>query len=78
VDVHQIICDLSGNILEDEMVQHVYSFRDGLIERMDIRIPGTGSMHENQFLPTSNVEEDLYATHGPEAPISNPRLCNGA
>ena len=37
VDVHQVIRDLSGKILKDQMVQHVYSFRDGLIERMDIR-----------------------------------------
>lgn len=36
VDVHQIIRDLSGNVLKDQIVQHV-SFRDGLIERMDIR-----------------------------------------
>jgi ketosteroid isomerase-like protein len=40
VDVHQIVRDLSGNILRDQIVQHVYSFRDGLIERMDIRQPG--------------------------------------
>lgn len=37
VDVHQVIRDLSGNILKDQVVQHVYFFRDGLIERMDIR-----------------------------------------
>lgn len=37
VDVHQVVRDLSGNILKDQIVQHVYSFRDGLIERMDIR-----------------------------------------
>lgn len=37
VAVHQVIRDLSGKILKDQVVQHVYSFRDGLIERMDIR-----------------------------------------
>ena len=37
VDVHQVVRDLSGNILVDQMVQHVYSIQDGLIERMDIR-----------------------------------------
>lgn len=37
VDVRQVIRDLSGKILKDQVVQHVYSFRDGLIERMDIR-----------------------------------------
>jgi len=37
VDVHQVVRDLNGNILKDQLVQHVYRFRDGLIERMDIR-----------------------------------------
>lgn len=39
VDVHQVVRDLSGKILKDQIVQHVYFFRDGLIERMDIRNP---------------------------------------
>ncbi len=39
VDVHQVIRDLSGKILLDRMVQHVYSIQDGLIIRMDIREP---------------------------------------
>jgi len=47
VDVHQVIRDLAGNILKDQMVQHVYSFRGGLIERMEIRIPATGAAHES-------------------------------
>lgn len=37
VNVRQVIRDLSGKILKDQLVEHVYSFRDGLIERMDIR-----------------------------------------
>ncbi|HEX4156222.1 MAG TPA: nuclear transport factor 2 family protein [Acidobacteriaceae bacterium] len=37
VDVHQIVRDLSGKILVDERIQHVYVMKDGLIERMDIR-----------------------------------------
>lgn len=37
VDVHQVVRDLTGRVLVDQMVQHVYSFRDGLISRMDIR-----------------------------------------
>lgn len=36
VDVHQVVRDLSGKILRDGMVQHVYSIEDGLISRMDI------------------------------------------
>ena len=43
VDVHQAIRDLSGRILKDQIVQHVYSFRDGLIERMDIRNPSVAA-----------------------------------
>jgi hypothetical protein len=39
VDVHQVVRDLSGEILVDQMVQHVYSVRDGLIERMEIVSP---------------------------------------
>jgi len=36
VEVHQVIRDLAGNPLADQTVHHVYSIRDGLIERMDI------------------------------------------
>jgi hypothetical protein len=44
VDVHQVIRDLSGKILMDRMVQHVYSIQDGLIIRMDIREPDTDAI----------------------------------
>lgn len=37
VNVHQVVRDLSGNLLADGFIQHVYSFKDDLIERMDIR-----------------------------------------
>jgi ketosteroid isomerase-like protein len=47
VDVHQVIRDLNGNVLKDQIVQHVYSFRDGLIERMDIRKADTVPAHES-------------------------------
>jgi hypothetical protein len=39
VDVHQVVRDLDGRILSDQVVQHVYSIQDGLIERMDIQKP---------------------------------------
>jgi ketosteroid isomerase-like protein len=39
VEVHQVIRDLGGNVLTEQTVQHVYTFRDGLVERMDVR-PG--------------------------------------
>jgi hypothetical protein len=47
VDVHQVVRDLSGNILKDQIVQHVYCFRDGLIERMDIRKPAAEPTEES-------------------------------
>lgn len=37
VSVHQVIRDLSGKVLMDRMVQHVYSLEDGLIRSMEIR-----------------------------------------
>ena len=37
VGVHQVVRDLTGKVLGDRMVEHVYSLRDGLIESMTIR-----------------------------------------
>jgi hypothetical protein len=37
VDVYQVVRDLDGNLLVDQMVQHVYTFEDDLIRRMDIK-----------------------------------------
>jgi len=37
IDVHQVVCDKSGKLVVDQMVQHVYEFRDGLIQSMEIR-----------------------------------------
>jgi hypothetical protein len=37
VDVHQVVRDLTGTVLLDRMVQHVYLIRDGLIRHMEIR-----------------------------------------
>jgi hypothetical protein len=36
VEVHQVVRDLSGNVLVDTIVHHAYTIRDGLIERMEI------------------------------------------
>ena len=47
VDVHQVVRDLSGNVLLDQMVQHVYAFRDGLIDQMEIRMPAAVSGSQN-------------------------------
>lgn len=37
IDVHQVVRDRSGKLVVDEMVEHVYEFRDGLIQSMEIR-----------------------------------------
>ena len=37
VEVHQIVCDLNGNLLADKMVGHVFQIENGLIKRFDIR-----------------------------------------
>ena len=40
VDVHQVVRDLEGTVVADNMVEHVYRLRDGLVERMDVREGG--------------------------------------
>jgi hypothetical protein len=37
VDVHQIVRDLAGAVLADQMVQHVYLLENGRVKRMEIR-----------------------------------------
>ena len=37
VDVHQILRDLSGNIVSIRNLQHIFQVDDGLIVKMDIR-----------------------------------------
>jgi hypothetical protein len=37
VEVRQVIRDLSGNLLADRMVQHVYRIEGGLIRSMEIK-----------------------------------------
>jgi len=37
VEVHQIVCDLNGNMLSNKMVGHIFRIEDGLIKRFDIR-----------------------------------------
>jgi hypothetical protein len=36
VEVHQVVRDLEGKTLVDQIVHHAYRIRDGLILRMDI------------------------------------------
>ncbi|HEY9659117.1 MAG TPA: nuclear transport factor 2 family protein [Allocoleopsis sp.] len=37
VDVHQVVHDLTGNVIVDQNVQHLYTLEDDLIRRMDIQ-----------------------------------------
>src|ERR1700719_3605361 len=37
VEVHQIVRDLAGNLLVDQMVGHIFRFENGLVKRFDIR-----------------------------------------
>jgi len=37
VDVHAVVRDLDGNVISDGHIQHVYTFRDGLVSHMEIR-----------------------------------------
>jgi hypothetical protein len=37
IDVHQVVCDLEGNILVDQIVQHLYMFENELIRRIDVQ-----------------------------------------
>jgi ketosteroid isomerase-like protein len=37
IRVHQVVRDLAGQVLLDRMVEHVYTLKDGLIARMEIR-----------------------------------------
>jgi hypothetical protein len=37
VDVHAVVRDLDGNLLSESDIEHVYSFRDGLVSHMEIR-----------------------------------------
>ena len=39
VDVHQVVRDLAGKVLAEQMVQHIYLIEDGLIRSMEIRKP---------------------------------------
>jgi ketosteroid isomerase-like protein len=40
IDVHQVVHDKNGKLLVDQMIQHVYEFRSGLIHSMEIVVAG--------------------------------------
>ena len=37
IRVHQVVKELTGKLLMDRMVEHVYTLKDGLIAAMEIR-----------------------------------------
>jgi hypothetical protein len=37
VEVHQVVHDLNGGLLLDQMVGHIFRIEDGLVRRFDIR-----------------------------------------
>jgi len=39
VDVHQVVKDLSGNVVQDHQVQHAYTIKGGKIRKMEIQAP---------------------------------------
>ncbi len=39
VEVHQVVKDVTGKVLLEGMVQHVYLLEEGLIKHMEIRHP---------------------------------------
>jgi hypothetical protein len=39
VDVRQVVRDRNGNIMVDEIVQHVFLIQEGLVRSMEIRKP---------------------------------------
>jgi hypothetical protein len=50
VDVRQVVRDLSGEILIDQIVQHMYSIENHLIVRMDILATPSGQVQGDAAL----------------------------
>lgn len=38
VDVHQVVHNLDGDLLVDQIVHHIYTIEDGVIQQMDIEV----------------------------------------
>jgi ketosteroid isomerase-like protein len=38
--VHQVVRSKDGDVMSDQMVEHVYTFRDGLVVAMDVYVNG--------------------------------------
>jgi len=37
--VHQVVHDIDGNLLVDQIIHHIYAFEEGLIKAMEIQKP---------------------------------------
>ena len=37
--VHQVVHDIEGNLLVDQIIHHIYTFEEGLIKAMEIQEP---------------------------------------
>jgi hypothetical protein len=44
VKVHQVVRDLTGNLLADQFVEHVFRVEGGLIQEMEVRATPTASV----------------------------------
>ncbi|MGB6986362.1 MAG: nuclear transport factor 2 family protein, partial [Candidatus Aquilonibacter sp.] len=55
VKVHQLVKDLKGNIVSDTELWHVYSFTNGLIDRMEIK-EGEGTLEGASAAFSGNKE----------------------
>jgi dihydrofolate reductase len=68
VSVHRVVRDLKGNILSDEMVQHIYLIQDGLVISMEIKtgdyilIPGSATLAQS-LIAASLVDEYRFLVH---------------
>ena len=58
VDVQQVVRDRAGNLVKDEIVQHVYLIADGLIRSMEIRKP---SRMRVDLKPVAKLSDDERA-----------------
>ncbi len=48
VDVNQIVRSLDGEPIADNRVIHAYTFRDGLVVRMDVEEPGQSAPSQRE------------------------------
>jgi organic hydroperoxide reductase OsmC/OhrA len=65
VDVRQVVRDLDGTTQADDRVVHLYTFRDGLIARMDVEAPAAApdgdQAHTHRYTTTLTWEGSTAA-----------------